>query len=110
VRCGDRTRFNMERSALPSPCSVVLPLSVPFQSFKTVSRRYQQVCQLGGVVFQEETTVSRDYCRPSPFRFRANAAASSRSPASGLPLFKPPKYLRKLFVLNPTQLNSPATV
>jgi hypothetical protein len=28
----------------------VLSLSVPLQDFKTVSRRYQQVCQLGSVV------------------------------------------------------------
>lgn len=34
-----------------------------------------------------------------PFRARANASASARSSSFGLPLFRPPNSLRKLFVL-----------
>jgi Leucine-rich repeat (LRR) protein len=38
---------------------------------------------------------------------KANSSACLRSSLSGLPLFVPPKYLRKLYVLKPLQLNSP---
>jgi len=37
----------------------------------------------------------------------ANSSAFFRSSAFGLPLFIPPKNLRKLLVLKPLQLNSP---
>jgi|GEM_PF-6376391 len=42
----------------------------------------------------------------SLFTFSAKSCACLRSSASGLPLFSPPKSLRKLFVLKPAQLNS----
>ena len=40
------------------------------------------------------------------FRFIANSSACLRSSVLGLPLFIPPNSLRKLFVFQPTQLNS----
>lgn len=40
------------------------------------------------------------------FSFCANARAFLKSSWFGLPLFIPPKYLRKTLVLNPLQLNS----
>ena len=43
-------------------------------------------------------------------RFDANSAAFLKSSLFGLPLFIPPKKLRKLLVLNPLQLNSPFTM
>lgn len=44
------------------------------------------------------------------FRLSANASAWCRSFASGLLLFSPPKYFRKLFVFHAAHPKSPITV
>ena len=50
------------------------------------------------------------YLRAFSIISRANASAFRRSSASGLPLLRPPKYRRKLFVFHPAHPNSPRTV
>jgi len=93
----------LESSGKPVPARVtVVPL---YDSFEEAPQASGPRLRL---LLNSRRFFRSDYGFVSSLRVRllANSSARRRSSALGLPLFMPPKCLKKLFVLKPLQLNS----